>query len=94
MLSTTQARRLSHGQVCLLTRNTTCFQLIVLPVVLIILDRNLDLIPMVAHSWSYQALVNDVLEIKLNRVAVDVSVLTWLSMSMTGTRVSVRATDS
>lgn len=28
---------------------------------------------MVAHSWSYQALVNDVLEIKLNRVTVDVS---------------------
>ena len=41
--------------------------------VLIILDRNLDLIPMVAHTWSYQALVNDVLEIKLNRVTVDVS---------------------
>lgn len=40
--------------------------------VLVILDRNLDLIPMVAHSWSYQALVNDVLEIKLNRVTVDV----------------------
>ncbi|KAK9897232.1 Sec1-like protein [Cystobasidium minutum MCA 4210] len=39
--------------------------------VLIILDRNLDLIPMVAHTWSYQALVNDVLEIKLNRVTVD-----------------------
>jgi len=39
--------------------------------VLIILDRNVDLIPMVAHSWSYQALVNDVLEIKLNRVTVD-----------------------
>ena len=44
--------------------------------VLIILDRNLDLIPMVAHSWSYQALVNDVLEIKLNRVTVDVSRVT------------------
>ena len=28
---------------------------------------------MVAHSWSYQALVSDVLEIKLNRVTVDVS---------------------
>ncbi|CAD6580664.1 MAG: Vesicle trafficking between the ER and Golgi [Cyphobasidiales sp. Tagirdzhanova-0007] len=39
--------------------------------VLIILDRNLDLIPMLAHSWSYQALVNDVLEIRLNRVTVD-----------------------
>lgn len=40
--------------------------------VLIILDRNLDLVPMVSHSWTYQALVNDVLEMKLNRVTVEV----------------------
>ncbi|GAA98105.1 uncharacterized protein L969DRAFT_102218 [Mixia osmundae IAM 14324] len=39
--------------------------------VLIILDRNIDLVPMLAHSWTYQALVNDVLEMKLNRVTVE-----------------------
>lgn len=38
--------------------------------VLIILDRNVDLVPMVAHSWTYQALVSDVLDAKLNRVTV------------------------
>ena len=39
---------------------------------LIILDRNIDLVPMVAHSWTYQALVSDVLDSKLNRVTVQV----------------------
>lgn len=43
------------------------------PTVLVILDRNIDLIPMLSHSWTYQALVHDVLEMKLNRVSVDVS---------------------
>lgn len=38
--------------------------------VLILLDRNVDLVPMFAHSWTYQALVHDVLETKLNRVSV------------------------
>ncbi|EPQ28845.1 uncharacterized protein PFL1_03648 [Pseudozyma flocculosa PF-1] len=37
---------------------------------LVILDRNVDLVPMFAHSWTYQALVQDVLELKLNRVTV------------------------
>jgi hypothetical protein len=41
-------------------------------VVLVILDRNIDLIPMLSHSWTYQALVHDVLEMKLNRVSVEV----------------------
>lgn len=40
--------------------------------VLVILDRNIDLTPMVSHSWTYQALVNDVLEMKLNRITVQV----------------------
>jgi hypothetical protein len=40
--------------------------------VLIILDRNVDLVPMVSHSWTYQALINDVLDMKLNRVTVSV----------------------
>lgn len=38
--------------------------------VLIVLDRNVDLVPMIAHSWTYQALVHDVLDTKLNRVSV------------------------
>lgn len=40
---------------------------------LIILDRNVDLVPMLAHSWTYQALVQDVFELKLNRVTVESS---------------------
>lgn len=40
--------------------------------VLVLLDRNIDLVPMVSHSWTYQALVNDVLGMRLNRVAVEV----------------------
>jgi hypothetical protein len=43
-----------------------------IPLVLVILDRNLDLFPMFSHSWTYQALVNDVLGMKLNRVSVEV----------------------
>lgn len=38
--------------------------------VLIIMDRHMDLVPMIAHSWTYQALVYDVLATKLNRVTV------------------------
>ncbi|KOS13010.1 sec1-like protein [Malassezia pachydermatis] len=38
--------------------------------VLILMDRDVDLVPMVSHSWTYQALVYDVLETKLNRVTV------------------------
>ncbi|WVF65455.1 hypothetical protein IAT40_000183 [Kwoniella sp. CBS 6097] len=38
---------------------------------LVVLDRNVDLIPMLSHSWTYQALVHDVLDMKLNRVTVE-----------------------
>ncbi|CDZ96576.1 sly1 vesicle trafficking sec1-like protein [Phaffia rhodozyma] len=38
---------------------------------LVILDRNVDLVPMLSHSWTYQALVHDVLDMKLNRVSVE-----------------------
>lgn len=41
--------------------------------VLIILDRNLDLVPMLSHSWTYQALVHDVMDMRLNRVTLTVS---------------------
>ncbi|KAG2159609.1 Sec1-like protein [Suillus bovinus] len=37
---------------------------------LLILDRNVDLVSMICHGWTYQALVSDCLEIKLNRVVV------------------------
>ncbi|PHH82397.1 hypothetical protein CDD82_6162 [Ophiocordyceps australis] len=39
--------------------------------VLIILDRNIDLIPMLSHSWTYQSLVHDVLNMKLNRITIE-----------------------
>ncbi|KAL7275081.1 Vesicle trafficking between the ER and Golgi [Rhizina undulata] len=39
--------------------------------VLVILDRNIDLIPMLSHSWTYQALVHDVLNMRLNRITVE-----------------------
>jgi hypothetical protein len=39
--------------------------------VLIILDRNIDLIPMLSHSWTYQSLVHDVLKMKLNRITIE-----------------------
>jgi len=38
--------------------------------VLLILDRNIDLVSVVSHGWTYQALVSDCLEMKLNRVIV------------------------
>ena len=39
-------------------------------IVLLILDRNIDLVPMMSHGWTYQALASDCLEMKLNRVVV------------------------
>ncbi|TQS38805.1 hypothetical protein Golomagni_00682 [Golovinomyces magnicellulatus] len=42
--------------------------------VLIILDRNVDLIPMFLHSWTYQSLVHDILDMKLNRITVEIPV--------------------
>lgn len=40
--------------------------------VLVIVDRNVDIIPMLSHSWTYQSLVHDVLKMHLNRITVDV----------------------
>ncbi|KAI0308373.1 Sec1-like protein [Multifurca ochricompacta] len=37
---------------------------------LLILDRNIDLVPLLSHGWTYQALVSDCLQMKLNRVTV------------------------
>ncbi|KAJ8663937.1 hypothetical protein O0I10_000212 [Lichtheimia ornata] len=39
--------------------------------VLILLDRNMDLTPMLSHSWTYQSLIHDVLEMKLNRITIE-----------------------
>lgn len=41
--------------------------------VLILVDRNVDLIPMLSHSWTYQSLVKDVLKMHLNRITVEVA---------------------
>ena len=40
--------------------------------VLIIVDRNVDIVPMLSHSWTYQSLVHDVLNMHLNRITVEV----------------------
>lgn len=42
--------------------------------VLVIVDRNLDLIPMLSHSWTYQSLVYDVLKMHLNRITIETPV--------------------
>lgn len=39
--------------------------------VLVIVDRNVDLIPMLSHSWTYQSLVYDVLKMHLNRITIE-----------------------
>ena len=33
--------------------------------VLIILDRNVDLIPMLSHSWTYQSLCFDIFKVRM-----------------------------
>lgn len=40
--------------------------------VLIIVDRNVDLIPMLSHPWTYRSLVHDVLKMDLNRITVEI----------------------
>lgn len=40
--------------------------------VLVIVDRNVDLVPMLSHSWTYQSLVQDVLQMRLNRITMEV----------------------
>jgi len=39
--------------------------------VLLLLDRNMDLATPLHHTWSYQALVHDVLDLGLNLVYVE-----------------------
>jgi len=40
--------------------------------VLVLVDRNVDLTPMLLHSWTYQSLVHDVLKMRLNQITVEV----------------------
>lgn len=40
---------------------------------LLILDRNVDLVSMLSHGWTYQALVSDCLSLSLNRVTLPFS---------------------
>ncbi|OCK79823.1 SEC1 family transport protein-like protein SLY1 [Lepidopterella palustris CBS 459.81] len=40
--------------------------------VLIVVDRTVDLIPLLSHSWTYQSLVYDVLKMHLNRITMEV----------------------
>lgn len=40
--------------------------------VLIIVDRNVDLVPMLSHSWTYQSLIHDVLRMHLNKITVEI----------------------
>ncbi|KAF2400444.1 snare docking complex subunit [Trichodelitschia bisporula] len=40
--------------------------------ILIIVDRNVDLVPMLSHSWTYQSLVHDVLRMRLNQITVEI----------------------
>ncbi|XP_050319659.1 protein sly1 homolog [Bactrocera neohumeralis] len=56
--------------------------------VLLLLDRNLDLATPLHHTWSYQALVHDVLELGLNLVYVEDE-----SATNTGTRKKPKACD-
>ena len=39
--------------------------------VMVIVDRNVDLVPMLSHSWTYQSLIHDVLSMHLNRITVE-----------------------
>ncbi|KAK5662733.1 hypothetical protein OQA88_6140 [Cercophora sp. LCS_1] len=42
--------------------------------VLIILDRNVDLMPMLSHSWTYQSLCFDIFKSELNRITIETPV--------------------
>ena len=53
-------------------QNTNAYTTLPRPV-LVILDRNVDIVPMLSHSWTYQSLVHDVLKMHLNRITVSVA---------------------
>lgn len=55
---------------------------------LIILDRNVDMATPLHHTWTYQALAHDVLDLNLNRVIVEESMS---STSAGGARAKTKA---
>ncbi|EIN13836.1 SLY1 protein [Punctularia strigosozonata HHB-11173 SS5] len=63
------AARAPPGTTTLFSQDATGLSNLQRPL-LLILDRNVDLVTMLSHGWTYQALVSDCLEIKLNRVTV------------------------
>jgi hypothetical protein len=42
-------------------------------IVMILLDRNLDLTTMLQHTWVYHAFIHNSFELKLNRIIIPVS---------------------
>ncbi|KAH7396814.1 SEC1 family transport protein-like protein SLY1 [Phaeosphaeria sp. MPI-PUGE-AT-0046c] len=42
--------------------------------VLVLVDRNVDLVPMFSHSWIYQSLIYDVLDFNLNKITMSVPI--------------------
>ncbi|PPQ64246.1 hypothetical protein CVT24_008649 [Panaeolus cyanescens] len=60
----------SHTSTSLFSQDATGLSTLQRPL-LLILDRNIDLVSVLAHGWTYQALVSDCLDIKLNRVTVN-----------------------
>ncbi|KAF9055911.1 Sly1 vesicle trafficking sec1-like protein [Panaeolus papilionaceus] len=60
----------SHTSTSLFSQDSTGLSTLQRPL-LLILDRNIDLVSVLAHGWTYQALVSDCLDIKLNRVTVN-----------------------
>ncbi|KAI6031535.1 Sec1-like protein, partial [Pisolithus microcarpus] len=57
----------THGATTLFSQDSSGLSSLQRPL-LLILDRNVDLVPMISHGWTYQALVSDCLDMKLNRV--------------------------
>ena len=58
-----------HVSSSLIGPNSHCLFIFAI-LVLLILDRNVDFVSMLAHGWTYQALVSDCLDMKLNRVII------------------------
>ncbi|KJP86566.1 hypothetical protein AK88_03762 [Plasmodium fragile] len=52
--------------------------------VLILVDREVDLSVMVQHAWTYQALIHDVFDIKLNKISLRQAGENGTSTSLTG----------
>ncbi|KAF8807998.1 Sly1 vesicle trafficking sec1-like protein [Phlegmacium glaucopus] len=67
LLSTSRTHNSSSTS--LFAQDSTGFSTLQRPL-LLILDRNMDFVSMLAHGWTYQTLVSDCLDMKLNRVTI------------------------